>query len=89
MMNRFVRRILELGPLLCDLGLSAVGCFVFMRGFRLVAIDELGSDTGLSMSDAGYDAGSPREQFAGTAGALFLLVFVTSEALAMIRAFGR
>jgi hypothetical protein len=88
-MNRFVRRILELGPLLCDLGLSAVGCFVFMPGFRLVAIDRLGSDTALSMYDAGYDAGSPRKQLAGFAGALFLLAFVTSEALAMIRAFGR
>ena len=87
MMNRILRRILELGPLLCDLGLSAAGCFVFMRGFRLVAIDEPGSDKGLSRYDAGYDAASPLKQFAGFDAVLLLLVLVTSEAPAMIRAF--
>jgi hypothetical protein len=92
MMNRILRRILELGPLLCDLGLSAVGCFVFMRGFRLVAIDEPGSDTGLSRSDAGSDAGcdagSPLKQFAGFDAVLLLLVLVAKEAPGMIRASG-
>ena len=100
MMKRILRRILELGPLLCDLGLSAAGCFVFMRGFRLVAIGEWGSDTGLFRYDAGYDAeydsgsdawsdaGSPLKQFAGFDALLLLLVLVTSEAPAMIRASG-
>lgn len=92
MTNSILRRILGLGPLVCDLGLSAAGCFVFMRGFRLVAIEEPGSDTGQSRYDAGYDAGrdagSPLKQFAGFDAVLLLLVLVTSEALAMIRASG-
>jgi hypothetical protein len=63
-----------------------------MRGFGLVAIDEWGSDSELSKDDAiydaGSDAGSPLKRFAGFDALLLLLVLVTREAPAMIRASG-
>lgn len=40
MMSTYVRRILKLGPLMGDMVVSAAGCFVFMRGFRVLAMGQ-------------------------------------------------
>ena len=81
-MSRFVRRASKLGPLMGDLVVSATGCFVFMRGFRLVATEEKGSGTGSSMP---INRRSPTP-LAGIGAELFLLAFVASEAMAAIAA---
>jgi NADH:ubiquinone oxidoreductase subunit F (NADH-binding) len=85
MMNRFVRHLLKIGVLMRDLCVSAVGCFVFLRGFRLVASKKEESAVESSIRVDGT-LGKP---LAGTGAALFLLTFVTSEALVMIRALCR
>jgi hypothetical protein len=86
MMNSFPGRILKLGPLSRDLFVSAAGSFAFTRCFRLDRkIGREGSDTGSSNCFAGRF----RKPLAGIGAALFLLAFVTSEALATIRALGR
>ena len=84
-MNSFARSILKFPPLLLDLAVSATGSFALMRGFRLAAIEEKGSDT------AACDrvAGTPSKQLAGIGAALFLLAFVASEAAATIVALRR
>jgi hypothetical protein len=85
MMNSYFGRILKLGPLSRDLFVSAAGGFAFTRCFRLIALGREGSGTGSSICVA-----SPsRKPLAGIGAALFLLAFVTSEALATIRALGR
>jgi len=53
MMNRSVRHILKLGPLLQDLCVSSVGCFVFTSGLRSFAIGKEGLETGASIRAAG------------------------------------
>ena len=80
MMSRFMRRILKLGPIMGDVALSSVGCFAMMRGFRLLAVGEKGSDT----TGSARAAGTPRKHLAGIGAALFLLAFVASEAAATI-----
>ena len=85
MMNSFPGRILKLGPLSRDLFVSAAGSFAFTRCFRLIARGDEGSDTGSS----NYFAGRFRKPLAGIGAALFLLAFVTSEALATMRALSR
>jgi hypothetical protein len=85
MMNSFAGRFLKLGPLARDLFVSAAGSFAFTRCFRLIAIGREESDTGSSIRVAGPS----RKPLAGIGAALFLLAFITSEALATIRAFGR
>jgi hypothetical protein len=85
MMSRFMRRILKLGPIMGDVALSSVGCFAMMRGFRLLAVGEKGSDT----TGSARAAGTPRKHLAGIGAALFLLVFVASEAAATIVALRR
>jgi hypothetical protein len=84
MMNSFAGRILKLGPLSRDLFVCAAGCFAFTRCFHLIATGKEGSDTGSSIRVAN----SFRKPLAGVGAALFLLAFVTSEALAAIRALG-
>jgi hypothetical protein len=81
MMNRFVRRVLELGSQMSRLLASAAGCFVFARGFRLVA---MGEERSVPVTSNSVD-GAPLRPLAGIDAALFLLAFVTSEALLMIR----
>jgi hypothetical protein len=67
-----------------DLCVSSVGCFVFTSGFRSFAMGKEGSET-----DASSRAVGPvRKPLAGIGAALFLLGFVTTEALATIRALG-
>ncbi len=84
-MNRFVRHLLKIGVLMRDLCVSAVGCFVFLRGFRLVAIGTEETEAAASIRIA-----SPsRRPLAGVGAAAFLLVFIASEALAMISALHR
>jgi len=84
-MSRFMRRILKLGPIMGDVALSSVGCFAMMRGFRLLAVGEKGSDT----TGSARAAGTPRKHLAGIGAALFLLAFVASEAAATIVALRR
>jgi hypothetical protein len=45
-MNFFARRTIKFPQLLLDLAVSATGSFALVRGFRLAAIEEKGSDTG-------------------------------------------
>ena len=85
MTSRFMRRMLKLGPLMGKLAVSATGCFAFMRGFRILALEEKGSDSAGSVRAAG----TPRKQLAGIGAALFLLAFVASEAAATIVALRR
>jgi hypothetical protein len=84
-MNPLLGRILRLGPPVRNLFASAVGCFVMMRGFRLVT-------TGGERLEAGSTAGAEGEshkRWAGMGAALFLLVFVASETLLTIHALRR
>lgn len=85
MMNSFTGRILKLGPLMRDLLVSAAGSFAFTRCFRLIAKGQEGSDTRALIRVVS----ASHKPLAGIGAALFLLAFVTSEALAAIRAFGR
>ncbi len=45
-MNSSASRILKLGLPVWDLCVSSVGCFVFTSGFRLIAMEKEGSETG-------------------------------------------
>jgi hypothetical protein len=83
MITPLLGRILKVGPPVRDLFASAVGCFVIMRGFRLLATGEARSETG---SPLGVD-GTSRKRGAEVGAALFLLVFVASETLLTIHAF--
>jgi hypothetical protein len=84
-MRQLLRRIRGFGPLLGDLVASAAACFVFTPGVCPAAMDEAESDAG---SRSPVVDGSQR-QWAGMDAALFLLVFITSEALTMILALRR
>jgi hypothetical protein len=84
MMNPLLGRILRLGPPARDVFVSAVGCFVMTRGFRLVVTDE-GPKTA---SPHSVDETS-RERRAGIGAALFLLAFIASEAQLTLDAFRR
>jgi hypothetical protein len=83
MMNRSVRHILKLGPLLQDLCVSSVGCFVFTSDFRSFAIEKEGSETGNSIRAVG----PARKSLADIGAAMLILAFVASDALAAIRTF--
>ena len=85
MMNSFPGCILKLRPLSRDLFVSAAGSFAFTRCLRPIAIGKEGSETGSSICVAGRS----RKPLAGIGAALFLLAFVTSEALATMRALSR
>jgi hypothetical protein len=60
----------------------SVGYFVFTTAFRSFATEQEGSETGSPIRAVG----PPRETLAGIGAALFLLSFVTTEALATVRA---
>jgi len=85
MMSSLIRRILKLGSHMGDLAVSATGCFVFTRGFRVVAMGPERPDARSSMRADGK-ATKPLE---GIGAALFLLAFVASEAAATIVALRR
>jgi hypothetical protein len=80
MMNSFARRILDFSLPLRDLAVYAAGCFVFMRGFRVVAMGQERPDARSSMRADGRSA----MPMAGISVALFLLAFVASEAAATV-----
>jgi hypothetical protein len=80
MMNHFLRGISRLGPVMGDLAASAVGCFVFTRGFRLVARGEEESDR----ESHGHGKVRHPKLLAGIGAAIFLLFFIASEALATV-----
>ena len=52
-MNCFVGRTAKLWPLMRDLFVSASGCFVFVRGFYLAAMEEEELKAGSSLLVAG------------------------------------
>ena len=83
MKSRFVRRILKLGTLILDLVVSAAGCFVLISGFSLVTRRRTVSNKAESFRAADRS----RKPLVAVGAALFLLAFVTSEALAMLGAF--
>jgi hypothetical protein len=85
MSNYILRRIASLGPVMGDLVASAAACFVFTRGFRLVAMDEEDSDTESPV----HGKGTSPKLLAGIGAAIFLLVFIASEALAAVVALRR
>jgi len=80
-MSSFVPRTLKFGSLLWNLVVSGAGGFVFMRGFHLVTRGKERSDPAAAIRSTGL-FGKP---MAGIGAALFLLVFITSEAFATIR----
>ena len=82
MMSDLVHRTLKIGLIIGYLIASAAGCFLFTRGFRLIAMDDEGSSTA---SPSRAIDGSPKLR-AGMDAALFLLAFVTSEALITLMA---
>ena len=85
MTNCFVRWILKLGSLTGCLLASSAGCFVFTRASRMVAVEADRSDPVEPMR-ANENSSKP---LAGISAALFLMAFVTSETLVMIRALYR
>ena len=80
MMSSHIRRILNLGLLMGDMVVSAAGCFVFMRGFWVVATGQERPDARSSMRADGRST----KPLAGIGAALFLLAFVASEAAATV-----
>lgn len=80
MMSNHIRRILKFGLLMGDIVLSAAGCFVFMRGSRVVAMGQQRPDARSSMRADGRST----KPLAGIGAALFLLAFVASEAAAAV-----
>ena len=82
MANRFVGRIRKLGLLMRSLLSIAARSFVFARGFRLVA---MGEERTNPLASIRVD-GALRKPLAGIGAALFLLAYITSDALVMIRA---
>jgi hypothetical protein len=85
MRNRSVRHILRLGPLLWDICVSSVGCFVFTSGFRSFAMEKEGSETGILFAPSVR----PASRWRISPPPCFYPASVTSEALATIRALGR
>ena len=80
MMSSYIRRIRKLGPLMGDMAVSAAGCFVFIRGFRVAAMGQERPDARSSMRADG----KATKPLAGMGAALFLLAFVASEAAAAV-----
>ena len=57
MTSHILRRISKFGPIMGNLVASAIGCFIFTPGFRLVAMDEKGSDADSSKRADGRSPG--------------------------------
>jgi hypothetical protein len=85
MISHLLRSTRKVGLIIRYLVASATGCFVFTRGFQLIAKDGEESDMGLPSRVVGR---SPK-LWAGMDGALFLMAFITSEALMTIMALRR
>jgi hypothetical protein len=84
-MNRCADRYLKFGSLVWNLCATALGGFVFLRGFRLVAAEneESSAKSSIPVDD------THRKSLAGIGAALLLLTFVTNEAVVMIWALCR
>ena len=82
MMSRMAHVILTLGAIMWDLCVSVSGCFMWMRGFRLITLGNEGSATVASVRGGGKSS----RPLAGIGAALFLLAFIASEAVLTIRA---
>jgi hypothetical protein len=82
MMSDLHNRTLKMGLSIGQMVASVAGCFLFTRGFRLIAMDEAGSST---LSPVRAVSRSPK-LWAGMDAALFLMAFVTNEALITIMA---
>ena len=82
MKSHLLRRALEFGPIMGQLAASAAGCFVFNRGFQMIAKD--GEESEMRSSLRVVEK-SPR-LWAGTDAAFFLVAFIASEALMTIMA---
>lgn len=85
MMSKILRRLSKLSALIEYLVASGTGSFAFTSGRRLVAMDEEGSDAKPSMPVGGR----PSRGLSGIVAAIFLLLFVASEAVAAVAAFRR
>jgi hypothetical protein len=85
MMSNILRSISKLGPIMGSLVASVTGCFEFTPGFQLVAVDEEGSQTPSPMRAND----TSKAHSVGIGAAIFLMVFITSEALATIVALRR
>ena len=85
MISRFLRPISTLGLSVGNLVASATGCFVFTRGFRLVARNEEESHSALPV----HDNDGPSKPLAGIGAAFLLLTFISSEAVATVLALRR
>jgi len=85
MMSGLLHRTLKVGLSFGYLVASVAGCFLFTRGFRLIAMDDAGSSA-LSPVRVAH---RPPKLWAGMDKALFLMAFVASEALITIMALRR
>lgn len=84
-MSHLLRRISAFGMFVGNLALSGVGGFAFTDGFRLVAMS-----ADVSEQESGIRVGGrSTRRVAGIAAAIFLLLFVTSEAVAAVVALRR
>jgi len=79
-MSSYLGFIHRLRPFLGDLVVSATGSFSLMRCFRLVALGQERLDSRSPMPANGRST----KPFEGIGAALFLLVFVASEAAAAV-----
>jgi hypothetical protein len=82
MMSDLLRRTLKLGSICGYLVASVAGCFLFTRGFQLIAMD---GEVSNMRSPSRAVSGSPK-LWAGMDAALFLMAFITGEALITIMA---
>jgi len=87
MMSHFLRlrRILRFGPIMGYLIASAFGSFAFTGGFKLIAKD--GEE--LDVESPSLVVGRSPKLWVGMDAALFLMAFITSEALMTILALHR
>ena len=84
-MSQLLHRTLKVGLTMGYLVASASGCFVFTRGFQLIAKDGEELETGSPSRVIGRSL----KQWAGMDAAFFLMAFITSEALMTIMALRR
>jgi hypothetical protein len=85
MINLILSRISKFGTIMSDLFSSAFGCFAFTRGFQLVTNDDEQSRAGSPV----HGDGRSQKSLADFGPAIFLLVFITSEAMATVIALRR
>ena len=80
MTSSILRSASRLGLPIGSLIAAATGCFVFTRGFRLVAMNEEESHSALPI----LHKDGHRKSMAGIGAALLLVAFISSEAVATV-----